>query len=177
MITGYTGVCGNYELLVEESTGPQPVVCGPDHVPVGEPELVDSYTDNYNGGCDSTPPVFQDIDWIDDSGCAHLCGVSGWYFNQDQLYRDHDWFVVVADDFQIDITFHSESYTKVKVSGPDPDCASVSWEFYEIFERDRLSWVERRDRNTQVLRLRTLDHAQASIAWQTRLSTSRGISR
>ena len=134
VITGYTGVCGNYELLVEESSGPQPVACGPVHVPEGEPELVDGYTDNYNGGCDSTPPVFQDIDWIDDSGCAHLCGVSGWYFNQGQLHRDHDWFVVVADDFQIDITLHSESYTKVKVSGPDPDCASVSWDFYEIFE-------------------------------------------
>jgi len=80
VIDGYGGDAGNYELEIETYV-PCVVECPENAVPEGEPPLVDWYVDEYNGGCNSTPPVFQDINWVNqEDGCAWLCGVSGWYY-------------------------------------------------------------------------------------------------
>ncbi len=134
VIDGYGGDCGDYELLIEESLPQPPVECGPDHVPEGEPALIEGYVDNYNGGCNSTPEIFQDINWIDPSSeCAQLCGVSGWYDMPSGLYRDSDWFWVMAAEFQIDVAINSEHFTQVLISGPNPTCATVIWDIVQTF--------------------------------------------
>jgi len=124
VIDGYGGGCGNYELSV---TGYEPciVTCPDDAVPEGEPPLVDYYVDNYNGGCNSTPPVFQHINWVNEDMCAWMCGVSGWYYAGGS-YRDTDWFPVLASGYQIDMTVTSEYPTNIYFLTVDYNCVNVS---------------------------------------------------
>ncbi len=56
-----------------------------------EPDCGVDYDDNFNGGCNSTPPVFQDI--VD--GQIYL-GTSGTFIFEGSNYRDTDWFRYVA---------------------------------------------------------------------------------
>ena len=134
VIDGYGGDCGNYELLMEEAPPPVPVECGPDHVPEGEPPMPYGYVDIYNPGCCcSGPPIFQDLDWIDGSGCAHLCGVSGWWTMPAGFYRDTDWFQVTDAAFQLDIEINTEHFMQVLISAPNPTCATVAWDVVATF--------------------------------------------
>jgi hypothetical protein len=50
----------------------------------GEPDCFPGYEDTYNGGCNSTPPVFQPIDCN-----MTICGTAGTW---EPLMRDTDWF-------------------------------------------------------------------------------------
>ena len=133
VIDGYGEDCGNYQLFMEEAPPPVPVECDPDHVPEGEPPMPDGYDDDYNSGCGGHPGIiFQDINWIDGSDCAHLCGVSGWYFMATGLYRDTDWFEVTAAGFQIDVAVNSEHITQFLISAPNPTCATVTWPIVKL---------------------------------------------
>jgi hypothetical protein len=79
-----------FTVNVEECV-PCDVVCPPGAMQENEPVCYDGYVDNYNGGCNSSPYVWQDITcntWI--------CGTSGVYDNNG--YRDTDWFRVEAAD-------------------------------------------------------------------------------
>ncbi|MEE8417816.1 MAG: hypothetical protein V3S06_04055 [candidate division Zixibacteria bacterium] len=64
-----------------------------------EPDCGDNYVDNYNGGCNSTPYVFQDI--VD--GQIYL-GTSGTFVFGSETYRDTDWFRYVASQ-NVALTF------------------------------------------------------------------------
>lgn len=67
------------------------VPCPPGAAQEGEPICYDGYIDNFNGGCNSDPIVFQTIPST--CGAFTVCGTSG-VFN-DQTTRDTDWFQVV----------------------------------------------------------------------------------
>ena len=113
VVDGYGGDAGPYELEVYP-TGQCWVECPEDAVPEGEPELVDGYVDSHNGGCNSDPPVFQDIDWINaEDGCAWLCGVAGWYEYNNLSYRDTDWFPVVAAGYEVEMTIEALYETNI----------------------------------------------------------------
>jgi hypothetical protein len=94
VIDGYGSEEGDYILSVSESP-PPPILCElecpPAGVAEGEPPLVEDYIDVYNGGCNSSPYVFQTIDF------PILCGKSGWYVAQGQNERDTDWFSLIGD--------------------------------------------------------------------------------
>jgi hypothetical protein len=69
-----------------------PVICPPEGIPEGEPVCGDEYDDEYNGGCNSDPYVFQDI------YCGDIiCGESGNYMYSGSNYRDTDWFRLEVD--------------------------------------------------------------------------------
>ncbi len=87
VIDGYSTACGNYRLDVR-ALAPCNYVCPPDAQLEGEPVCGTDYVDNYNGGCNSTPNVFQDM------RCDYLCGETGTYTFQGLSYRDTDWFTV-----------------------------------------------------------------------------------
>ncbi len=56
------------------------VPCDPEKTPEGEPVCGDEYDDTYNGGCNSTVPVFQSI------ACgARICGESGTFLVQGDI--------------------------------------------------------------------------------------------
>jgi hypothetical protein len=85
-----------FTVSVEEAV-PCDVVCPPGGVLEGEPVCYDGYVDNYNGGCNTYPYVFQDI-----TCPATICGTSGVY--DANSYRDTDWFRVVLTEGQ-DLTW------------------------------------------------------------------------
>jgi hypothetical protein len=89
VVDGYGDSCGNYVILVE-SYQECDVVCPPGGILEGEPNCYDEYVDNYNGGCNSSPFVFQNI-----SCNTTICGTSGTYLYTGLNYRDTDWFRLV----------------------------------------------------------------------------------
>lgn len=93
VIDGYWSSQGNYTIDVAEQ--PQ-VDCPPDIIPEGEPDCGEGYVDNYNGGCNSNPPIFQDINIGD-----VICGNSGTYAGIDGRYRDTDWYQVTITETQV----------------------------------------------------------------------------
>ena len=63
------------------------VDCDPASTPEGEPPCGTNYVDEYNGGCNSVPPVFSPI------ACGEtICGESGTYTYFGSSYRDTDWY-------------------------------------------------------------------------------------
>jgi len=107
--------------------------CPPDGQLEGEPTLVDEYVDAWNGGCNSAPAVFQDINWgLEDTGVAELCGVSGWYLFTDPdtggllNFRDTDWFTATADaSGSMEFTVES-AYECYIFQLSVPDCGSAA---------------------------------------------------
>jgi uncharacterized repeat protein (TIGR02543 family) len=65
----------------------------------GEPDCEDGYVDSYNGGCNSTPEVFQDI-----MPGQLILATSGTFIFNSSNYRDTDWFQFEATDNSV-LTF------------------------------------------------------------------------
>jgi hypothetical protein len=107
VIDGYGGSFGNYLLDI---VGFEPCVidCPAGGFPEGEPPIVNDYVDNYNGGCNSTPDVFQSLT-ADANGDLTLCGKTGIYSFFGLTYRDTDWFIALAGaNGGCDILFDAE---------------------------------------------------------------------
>ena len=92
VVDGYSAACGDYMLSVSQC--PPPPVCLPcpaGAIAEGEPVCNAAYVDNYNGGCNSTPPVFTHL------ACAPtqtICGTYGtWNSNGT---RDTDWYEIAV---------------------------------------------------------------------------------
>jgi len=74
----------------------------------GEPACGPGYVDNYNGGCNSTPAVFQPAEiWME--------GTSGFYEAEPGTWsRDTDWYeVLCSEPTRITYTVYSEFYVQV----------------------------------------------------------------
>ncbi len=99
VVDGYGGDCGEYTLLILACEPPPPcfVPCPDDAEQEGEPPLVGDYVDTYNGGCDSYPPVFQDLVPPPGQTILDFCGKTGWFRTGYAFGRDTDWFRVVAN--------------------------------------------------------------------------------
>ena len=103
VVDGYGGDMGDYELEIREAEWDCYLPCPGGAADEGEPALVVDYVDMYNGGCNSDPAVFQPLEF------PLLCGYSGWYPVGSDIYRDTDWFTIIAgiDGF---ITAQCESF-------------------------------------------------------------------
>jgi hypothetical protein len=131
IVDGYGGDSGLYELVIDQSPD-CPDICPSGAVLEGEPPLTEGYVDTYNGGCNSYPPVFQDIDWVNaGEGCSLLCGTSGWYIYEGESRKDYDFFNVVSSGDQIDITIIAEEETFLYVVDP-VDCNNYTIVSQEI---------------------------------------------
>jgi len=85
--------CGSrYKLTISGPGVPVCCVqqCPPDAQIEGEPACGTNYVDSYNGGCNSTPNVFQDVE------CGTICGETGTYLNGGQNARDTDWYRITV---------------------------------------------------------------------------------
>jgi hypothetical protein len=91
VVDGWGGDFGPYTLNIIVS---EPCTeCPPEGILEGEPVCGDDYVDAYNGGCNSTPEVFQSI------ACGDtICGESGAYLFAGLNYRDTDWFELFTED-------------------------------------------------------------------------------
>jgi hypothetical protein len=88
VIDGYGGHCGDYTLEIMP-LNPCVLTIPPGAIPEGEPPCGPGYVDSHNGGCNSDPPVFQDL--MPSSETMHIVGTSGTY---DDLHRDTDWYQI-----------------------------------------------------------------------------------
>jgi len=88
VVDGYGGSNGTYVLDVFE-VEPCDLDCPPGAMVEGEPNCGPNYVDMYNGGCNSTPFVFQDITG---SSPITMCGMSGTFLYNGLSYRDTDWY-------------------------------------------------------------------------------------
>jgi hypothetical protein len=78
--------------------------CPPGATPEGEPPLMPDTLDMYNTGCNTDPPIFQEI-FGDGNGVAEICGNAGIFRFGDVHYRDTDWFqVVIGTDGVLEAT-------------------------------------------------------------------------
>lgn len=92
VVTGYASYCGDYILQIEEN-GP----CGIDWpgggYAEGEPDCVDDYYDDYNGGCNTAAHAFQVFEsnpyWP-----VLVAGRSGTYLGAGNPKRDSDWYQI-----------------------------------------------------------------------------------
>ena len=110
VVDGYGGDCGDYVLAVEEVELPPPcdVICV--GIPEGEPTCYDEYVDNFNGGCNSEPHIFQPLPIGE---VTTICGESGVYSYDGSTYRDTDWYLISpyhypCGDVPISITVEAE---------------------------------------------------------------------
>jgi hypothetical protein len=134
VVDGYGGDSGDYHIDITSEpyvpcTG---VTCDPNSVDEGEPPLVVDYVDNYNGGCNSSPYVFQTVDWIDISGCAHIAGVSGWFPLGGSQYRDTDWYEILAAGTEVTVTIETDNDltpTRCMMTTPNPICGGYGYSF------------------------------------------------
>ncbi|MBC8526453.1 MAG: T9SS type A sorting domain-containing protein [Candidatus Cloacimonetes bacterium] len=85
----------HFNLTIEETC----VECPGWGIPEGEPCLVDGDVDNFNGGCNSVPPVFSTI------SCGEtICGTASTFITGVLTYRDTDWYQVVLNE-QCELTW------------------------------------------------------------------------
>jgi hypothetical protein len=86
IIDGYGEDCGEYTLEIDVA---QPCDLTPPSGAIleGEPVCGPGYVDNYNGGCNSDPPVYQPVPPSTDT--ITIFGTSGTF---DDLSRDTDWY-------------------------------------------------------------------------------------
>ena len=123
VIDGYGGDYGEYQIEVTE------VVGDTTHCPAGgvwedEPELVDGYIDEHNGGCNSIDDIgyapFQHI------SSGDFCGYAGWYLSASgSNHRDTDWFTVtIPASGSLNIVGSGDQWTNLYELGPQ-DCDSV----------------------------------------------------
>ena len=88
VVDGYNEDCGDYVLeiipfdLCDLTPGASAII-------EGEPECGDGYVDNYNGGCNSDPPVFQPL--MPSADPITIFGTSGTF---DNFSRDTDWYQI-----------------------------------------------------------------------------------
>jgi len=91
-----------FEVSVEEAT-PCSVTCPPGGYDEGEGYCYDDYDDTYNGGCNSTPFVFQQL------ACGDtICGSCGVFDYFGSTYRDMDWFEVDVSEGDLTLTCVAE---------------------------------------------------------------------
>ena len=93
-VDGYGASAGAYTIDISAAVPCDPI-CPPGGTVEGEPVCADNYVDHYNGGCNSTPNVFQPI------ACNEImCGTSGTFLMNGSSYRDTDWFTLTLGTAQ-----------------------------------------------------------------------------
>jgi hypothetical protein len=99
-VDGDDGAAGPYQFAMTICLPPLPCgECAPWAFLEGEPTCHDDYDDQYNGGCNSSPHVFQEILAGDT-----VCGESGTYELTRELWSDTDWYELQITEMS-DITW------------------------------------------------------------------------
>jgi hypothetical protein len=96
VVDGYYGSCGNFQLDVDMCE-PCIVECPPGAIMEDEPPCEDDWSDIWNGGCNSSPYVFETIEPAGGDQIV-LCGTGGTYLYFGSSYRDTDWYEITVTE-------------------------------------------------------------------------------
>jgi len=125
IVTGYSSANGAYTLAVTLDEPPTPFECPAGALHENEPACVDNYQDHFNGGCNSTPYVWQDLDG-QAAGCAVMCGLTCTYNNGGVSTRDTDWFMSTGTGTTVNVTGNANfAYMMALMYGPS--CANLQY--------------------------------------------------
>jgi hypothetical protein len=93
----------------------------------GEPACGDNYVDNYNGGCNSTPVIWQTLLPLE-GDCARVCGLSCTYLSGGGSNRDTDWYLAVGCGGTVTYTMTADfPFMQALVTGVD--CAGLVYSY------------------------------------------------
>jgi hypothetical protein len=99
--------CGDFELTISS--------CPAGAIDEGEPVCFDGYADTFNGGCNSTIPVFSPIACGDE-----VCGQAGTFDTGGSSVRDTDWYeIVLTEDTQVSWTGIATFPMRLGIIGAD----------------------------------------------------------
>ena len=125
VIDGYGGDCGDYELLISEWEGCTPCApCPAGGIDEGEGPCFDGYVDEFNGGCNSEPPVFSVVEPSPDQ--ITICGIGGNY--DDNSLRDTDWYLLdlACEETTITLDVVAEFGPVVGFVDMSPGCGNIT---------------------------------------------------
>ena len=106
---------------------PPPITCTAGALLEGEPLCQDGYVDNYNGGCNSTPVIWQAVA-PQAGGCAVVCGKSCTYLLYGGSSRDTDWYLSNSGGL-VSYTMTAE-FPFVMALFTGTDCAGLVYTYY-----------------------------------------------
>lgn len=90
-----------------------------------EPPCEVNYEDHHNGGCNSSPHVYQEI--VPSTSTIVRCGESGFYDHYGSCYRDTDWYELVLDEpREVTACIAAEFPVQFLLAHPDPDCGNIA---------------------------------------------------
>jgi hypothetical protein len=109
-----TATAGYYHVELTCVEQPCDLACPPGGTPEGEVIVDSNYVDHYNGGCNSTPNIWQTVT------CGQtICGLSGTWIKGGYFNRDTDWYeVTVAGTSDLVITGNAEFLSYVFLLQP-----------------------------------------------------------
>jgi len=108
VVDGYSSTdYGTYDLRISVYQ-PCVVTCPTGAQQENEPVCGTNYVDGWNGGCNSTPNVFQPLCPAVGATSATMCGKSGTFLYSGYSYRDTDWFKVWGTGGNITATVRAE---------------------------------------------------------------------
>jgi hypothetical protein len=106
---------------------PPPITCPTGALLEGEPTCGDNYVDNYNGGCNSTPVIWQAL--APQAGdCAVMCGKSCTYLLGGASNRDTDWFLSVGNGATVTYSMSAE-FPFMQALFTGTDCAGLVYAY------------------------------------------------
>ena len=120
--------CDLFNLEITPCPPPCDITCDAGATPEGEPVCYDDYDDVYNGGCNSTVPVYSTIA-VDET----ICGEAGTFTFDDGSgpanYRDTDWYQFdLAELSDCTITIEAEFDVLAGfVDIPGGDCSAAAF--------------------------------------------------
>jgi len=125
VVDGYYGSCGTYQLDVGECEDCV-VECPAGALIEDEPWCEDDWEDIWNGGCNSTPPVFETINPAGGDTIT-LCGTGGTYSYFGSSYRDTDWFeITVTENNTLNYCVTSEFPTNIYLIDGNFGCGTIT---------------------------------------------------
>ncbi len=100
---------------------PDVIGCLPCALPEGEPDIQNGEGDVVNGGCNSTPAVFTDINIGD-----VFCGRTNTYLNPDS-FRDTDWYrIVLTQPTTLYFTSIADCPLNIYIVSDDGNCNTAT---------------------------------------------------
>lgn len=132
VVDGYSQDCGDFVLHVDECVPPEPCdpSCPVDAIAEEEPDCGTGYVDDFNGGCNSTPPVFLDVPCETDP--VRFCGESGTWFDGISYWRDTDWWrFTLSETRTVRFTTCAEFEVQTILIIPDPDCGNYTYPYLD----------------------------------------------